>query len=190
MLGPAAGVWLGLGALLPHVDTFLSDQTGGAEDFLRLAVGTSAAIGAMAACLAGLVLGALRGRWALIPVALAGPLHAGVGLALHGVMVTQAHLAKAALDRFLAPWTWVTTSWLWSEVHDFGTGVVAVVLTPFTFLVDVLILTVAALVGSVVASPRVLLVTLVWLAITGAVCGVVALVARGRNPPPEPADPA
>jgi hypothetical protein len=145
------------------------------------ALAMSAALGALLSAV-GIAVAGLHGA---LPGIVAGPVHAGLGLLLRGWLHQQEVLALAARAKAIEPLLWIMTRAAWEDVHDFGSGLVALLLTPIYLIVDLVLMVFWIPLGLLVAAPRVAASSgvLCTATVVGSVvvCGAIALLARAAR---------
>lgn len=164
---PPVAAWVALWTLLPFA---VVPGPAGTSDELGLAEAAACGVAAAGFLVGSPVVIGLLGRWGLGPLALAGPVQAGVGLLLSGFVRAQAAAADARTQALVDDWAFPLTRWLAGQVHDVGTFLVALILGIFTVVLDLLLLIPTVMVAMAVSSPPLFGVGLLW---TGATAGVV-----------------
>jgi hypothetical protein len=183
LLAPVIGLWLGGCTLgLQALFSAIADAVTAAPEVAppdgsvsfagavpALATGCSAILGG----LVGFVGVGLRGWRGALPGVVAGPVHALVGLVLHGWVKSQEALAAEATREFIEPLMFGLSRSVWRDAHDFGSVLVALVLMPILWILDSVLMIVWLTLGTLYAAPRLVGVALVWCAISFVLVGMM-----------------
>jgi hypothetical protein len=104
------------------------------------------------------------------------------GFGVRGFLVEDAYRRSAAIEQAIDDFGFPITESLWKDVNDVGAAIIAMILTVFTFFVDLILMVMYLMFQLALKSPMLLIYTAGWVTLTFALVSIPSALVIWRKP--------